>query len=93
MEKILRFHFQNMNKKKTSLEICGYWVHITWNGDVGKDTQGNNWTNPENPTPENKILIDKLLDLYNDLKIKINKNVKKTNSSRMVRRNLSNSRN
>lgn len=52
---------------ETSFEICGFWFHVTWNGNNGIDTQGRKWTNPENPTPANSLLIDILLDAYNNI--------------------------
>lgn len=56
----------------TSFEICGFWYHIMWDGNIGHDSMGGKWTNPERPTPEDPELVNRLLDAYNDVMAKIN---------------------
>lgn len=58
-------------QKETSFEICGFWYHIMWEGNIGFDSMGNKWTNPKRPTPENPDLINRLLDAYNDVNAKM----------------------
>jgi hypothetical protein len=56
---------------ETSFEICGFWYHIMWDGNIGFDSMGGKWTNPEIPTPEDPELINRLLDAYNNVKDKM----------------------
>jgi len=55
----------------TSHCICGFWFHITWDRDEGVDQQGNVWHNKENPTPEDKTLVDRHLDAFNEINKKL----------------------
>lgn len=56
---------------ESSFEICGFWYHIMWDGNIGFDSMGGKWTNPQRPTPEDPELINRLLDAYNDVKAKM----------------------
>lgn len=56
---------------ESSFEICGFWHHIMWDGNIGFDSMGGKWTNPQRPTPEDPELINRLLDAYNDVKAKM----------------------
>lgn len=60
-----------LRSRETSFEICGFWYHVMWNGNIGFDSMGGKWTNPERPTPEDPDLVNKLLDAYNDVKAKM----------------------
>jgi hypothetical protein len=56
---------------ESSFEICGFWYYIMWNGNIGFDSMGGKWTNPDRPTPEDPELVNRLLDAYNDVKAKM----------------------
>lgn len=57
-----------------SVCILGFWFHITFDGNNGIDQRGNKWINPNNPEPNEKGLIDAILDASNNINNKIARN-------------------
>lgn len=51
--------------KKTQHCICGFNFYITWNGNVGHDQHGHEWTNPKKPKCSNEEVVNICLDTYN----------------------------
>ncbi len=45
---------------KTSVQINGFWFHISWDGENGTDQHGRKWRNRKQPTCDNIELIKKI---------------------------------
>lgn len=52
---------------KKSVEICGFWFHIEFNGDEGKDQHDAIWINPDKPRFKHESNLNLYLDAYNEI--------------------------
>lgn len=58
---------------ETHLEICGFHFYIVWgksgDSEVGEDQRGMKWINYKHPLPADEILMNTILDAFNDISI------------------------
>lgn len=59
--------WDEMKGNKTSKCVNGFWFHIEWNGDSGRDQHGRHWENRDKPTCKGYETIEAITGLTKQL--------------------------